>query len=187
MRVKAGVTQTGDVQSLGFVAGQGVTLSLVDSGATEEADLTASIAWQTLSKAASETRQSGTTLADDGTLVFAVAASTKYRVRGVVFFDTTAAADFKYGFAVPASPTLVRIVRVDCVSGGTPAANAVDVANVSTATLAGSGTTGGYVSFDYLLHNGTTAGNWSFQWAQGTSTAADTTVLAGSYVEYSIA
>lgn len=187
MRVKAGTTQTADVQSLGFVAGQGVTLALADTGATEEADLTLSIKWQTISKSASETRQSGATLADDTDLLFAVAASTKYRIRGTVFFDTTAAADFKYGWAIPASPTLVRIFRSDAVAGAAPAEIAVDVANVATVTLAGSGTTGGLVTFTYLLHNGSTAGNWSFQWAQGTSTAADTTVLAGSYIEYSIA
>jgi hypothetical protein len=188
MRIKAGTTQTEEAQALGFTAGQGITLALVDQGVpADEADLTISTAWQTLSKAANEARQSTDTLANDATLLFPVAASTKYRVRGRVFFDTTAAADFKYGFAVPASPTLVRIVRSDTVAGGTPAEIAVDVANVTTVTLAGTGTTGGYVAFEYLLHNGTTAGTWSFQWAQGTSTAADTTVLAGSYIEYSIA
>jgi hypothetical protein len=136
-----------------------------------------------ITKIADQNRTGTTTLADDDTLLVRVAANQQFIIRGKVFFDTIAAGDFKYGFSIPASPTLVRIRRLDCVAGGTPAFRAVDVANVATQSLAGTGTTGGYVEFVYLLHNGANAGNWAFQWAQDTSDGSNTTVRAGSYIE----
>lgn len=144
--------------------------------------------WLTLSKAADEARLSNTVLTNDTTLQFQMLASVNYRIRGKVFFDTTATADIKYALAAPASPTLVRGVRTHCIAGGTPAElAAVDVAAVGSTSLAGAGTTGGYISFDFLWQNGVNAGIWSFQWAQDTTDAANTTVRAGSYIEYAVA
>lgn len=143
--------------------------------------------WTTLSKVANETRSSSGSLASDAVMQFAMAASTNYRIRGKVFFDTSANADFKYALNAPGSPTAVRGVRSHCIAGGTPAELAVDVAAVGSTSLAGTGTTGGYVAFDFLWQNGSNAGTWSFQWAQDTSDASNTTVLAGSYLEYQIA
>lgn len=144
--------------------------------------------WTMVSKSANEARNTNTTLADDGALVFSMAASTKYRIRCRVWYDTAATPDFKYAIAGPASPTLVRIERRSCIAGGTPAnVTGLDQAAVGSTALAGAGTVAGLVSFEAIWHNGSNAGTFSFQWAQNTSNGSDTTVLAGSYLEYQIA
>jgi hypothetical protein len=141
--------------------------------------------WRTLSKAATQNVTNFATLATDDTLFFAMAASAKYRIRGVVFFDTTVAGDFKYAFTAPASPTLVRGERVDCAAGATPAARVIDTATPgSTSLTSGIASNGGFVRFDIVFHNGSNAGTFGFQWAQDTKTAdAGANVLAGSYME----
>jgi len=135
-------------------------------------------------KLADETRTANTTLTDDGELLIYLAASTKYRISGFVFFDTVAAADFKYAFTGPASPTLVRMMRTHAVAGATPTSLAMDTALPGSTTLIGTGTTGGYIQFVSLFHNGTNAGYFRFQWAQSTSDAGNTTVRSGSSFDY---
>ena len=60
----------------------------------------------------------------------------------------------------------------------------VDTAFSQSRSVIGTGgTTGGHVNGTILLQNGSNGGVVHFQWAQNTSDAADTTVLAGSYME----
>jgi hypothetical protein len=142
-------------------------------------------AWTTVPKAADEARTNNT-LADDTDLLFAMLANTKYVVRIRAWWGTAATPDFKYATAGPASPTLVRSMRkhID-PSALTTLASASSAAYIgSTAVNAGTGTTGGYVEIDTIIHNGANAGNFSFQWAQNTTDASATTLLAGSYLEY---
>ena len=143
-------------------------------------------AWTTVLKSADETITSDNTLDDDAILKFAMAANTKYTFRARIFFDTTAAADFKYRHAGPASPTLVRVHRREVIAGGTAdTTSTVDVAySAADISLAGAGTTGGYIELDGTIHNGANAGDFTFQWAQNMSDASNTTVRAGSYVEW---
>jgi hypothetical protein len=143
--------------------------------------------WTTLTKTADQAVINNATLQTDATLSFSMAASTKYRIRGVCFIDTTAAADYKYAFAGPASPTLVRFSRIDAVPGAAPAIRAIDIAMPAATSITGTGTTGGYVSFDIIFHNGANAAAFAFQWAQNTATADTGAILrAGSYMEYSV-
>lgn len=186
MRVKVGNSISESAAALDIVAGNGITLAMTEA-LIGDPNVTISAAWAMLSKAADETRTGTVALAADTTLQFAMAANTNYRIRGKVFFDTTANGDFKYDLNAPASPTLVRGARVSAIAGGTPAELAVDVAAVASTSLAGAGTTGGYVSFDFIWQNGVNAGTWSFRWAQDTSDGGNTIVRAGSYVEYSVA
>jgi hypothetical protein len=140
--------------------------------------------WTMLAKAADESTANDTTLSDDATLKFSMVANTKYRVRAVVFFDTVSAADFKYGLAGPAAPTLVRCFRVHTDAGGVPSELALDTALPATVSLTGNGSTGGYVQFEMTFHNGANAATFAFQWAQNTSNGSNTTVRAGSWMEY---
>lgn len=140
--------------------------------------------WQTVQKLADETKTANTTFANDAELKFSMLVNKKYRIRGTIWFDTTAAGDFKYQFVGPASPTLVRFERIDCVAGGTPAENVPDTAYPTNKALAGAGTTGGYIRFEAIVQNGASAGTFALQWAQNTSDAGNTTVYAGSYIEY---
>lgn len=52
--------------------------------------------WTTVVKQADETVTNSTTMQDDDALTFALAANTTYLFRAVIFFNTPAAADYKY-------------------------------------------------------------------------------------------
>lgn len=145
-------------------------------------------AWIPLQKLTTETRQSdGAALANDAELLFDVVAGKKYNIRGKIFFDTTAAADFKYRFVGPSSgPTLFRAVISHIVPGTATRVTSVETGlPTTTNSVAGGGTTMGYVEIDCIHHNDADS-TFRFQWAQNTSTAANTSVLAGSYLEYCI-
>lgn len=107
-------------------------------------------------------------------------------MRGRIFFDTNATADFKWRHVGPALPTLVRILRDWVVPGATTYAGiAVDTA-FSAADLAvlTTGTNGGWIEFDGIVHVGVAGGMFAFAWAQNTTNVGAATVRAGSYLEY---
>jgi hypothetical protein len=142
-------------------------------------------AWTTVKKAG-DTGRTNNTLANDPDLAFTMNASTKYAVRGKVFFDTNATADFKWRHVGPALPTLARINRDWIVPGTTAYAGiAVDVA-FSAADLAvlTTGTNGGLITFEGIVHVGAAGGTFAFAWAQNTTNVGAATVRAGSYLEY---
>jgi hypothetical protein len=141
--------------------------------------------WTTVRKAADTSRSANVTLAADPDLTFTMAANTRYSIRARIYFDTTAAADFKFRTSGPATPTLVRIARSHVVPGTTAMVVAVDVAySAADVALTGTGTTGGYIDIDAVIVNGATAGAFQFLWAQNTSDAGATIVRAGSYLEW---
>lgn len=136
-------------------------------------------------KPSSTSRSATTTLADDPHLLFPVVANAQYAFRFQLFFDTTAAGDFKIALNGPASPVGVRFMRQAILPGAT----AWSVVGVTTAygtgvALAGTGTTGGYCEGNGILSNGANAGNVAVQWAQNTSDPGNTTVLQGSMLWY---
>jgi len=148
------------------------------------ADVSYLSSWAVTHKKADQQKTSDSTLADDLHLKFRMEVSTIYRVRGMIFFDTAATPDFKFSFVGPASPTLVRFSRLQCIAGGTPAEIIIDQAYPAAVTLVGTGTNGGYISFEGLIQNGVNAGNFAFQWAQNTSDAGATIVRGGSFLEH---
>lgn len=141
--------------------------------------------WTVVHKTADESVTSSTTLHNDATLQIPLLASTKYAIRGEIFFNTTAAADFKWRHAGPASPTLVQVRRSWIIPGGAAYEGvAVDTA-FSTADLFIKSTAApGYISFTGIIHNGVNAGTFVIQWAQNTADPGATTVRAGSYLEW---
>jgi hypothetical protein len=141
-----------------------------------------------VSKAADQTVTNSATLTDDTALTLGtLAASTKYRIRGRIFFDTTAAGDFKFAFVFGGTVTLERWELVRTVPGAAPAEVAIGTANPGTIALTGTGTTGGWLSLDMVLHvNG--SGTFKFQFAQNSQTNdSGAIVRAGSYLEYAVA
>lgn len=131
------------------------------------------------------TRTATVTLANDPHLSFPVDAGGIYVFDFRIFFDTTAAADFKLALTGPASPTGLRFAR-GCIA---PSATAWSSVGVSTAygaglALVGTGTTGGYCEGRGILQNGANAGSVAVQWAQNTSDAGNTSVLPGSTLYY---
>lgn len=138
-------------------------------------------------KPADVTITSDDSLNEDAALQFAVAAATKYHFRFVIFFDTAAAADFKYDVNGPASPDVVSIhtrsvAPAATAYGGIATQTAFGFG--PTAITAASGTAG-VILIDGILHNGANAGTVVFRWAQNTSNGGSTIVRAGSYVEWS--
>ena len=127
------------------------------------------------------TRTATTVLADDPHMTFPVVAGGVYVFEFRIFFDTTAAGDFKFGLNGPAAPTGLRFYR-SCVAPGATALSSIGVSTAFGAGLAltGTGTTGGYCEGRGILQNGANAGNVTVQWAQNTSDAGNTSVLTGS-------
>lgn len=167
-----------EVHTLNFSSD--LTVSLDQANATATVGLVGD-PWIVVSKSSNETTQSDDTLSNDSALTFAVSASTKYAFRAVVHINTPAAADFKWSINGPAAPTLVHLHgRADDGSSNLSYFNtAFGTSNAVTST-----------STDYVLqihgivHNGANSGTVAFQWAQNTSTASDTTVYAGSHIQY---
>jgi hypothetical protein len=153
------------------------------------------IQWTTAFKAADETITSDATLSMDASLRFSAAANTKYAFEIEVWFNTATAADFKFGLDGPASPTLVY-AHVDAIPPD-DVSTTLSNSNTKHAVFKSYETTGisltsttqtaaGYVRMRGILQNGANAANCGFTWAQGTSDAGNTTVLAGSYIRYTV-
>lgn len=134
-------------------------------------------------KAADETVNASTAFQDDNHLAFAVEASKAYAVRGRLFIDTPAAADFKFQFTGPASPTLVLLKYNWIADGSFRADNAFITAFSSAAVASWAATSKAIIEFDMVIQNGANAGTVTLQWAQNAASGV-TTVYAGSYLEY---
>lgn len=139
----------------------------------------------TVRKLATTTRTNTVTLADDPELKFPMVAGGKYEYEFVVYFDTTAAGDFKIGLNGPASPAGVRFFRFAIAPGAT-AFSAVGVTTVYNGGVAitGPGTTGGFAYCRGIVFNGPTAGDLALQWAQNTLDGGNTRVLEGSVLRW---
>lgn len=143
--------------------------------------------WTLVKKTSDEARQNTTTFADDGALVYTLVANTTYWIRGRIFFDTSANADFKYQINWTQTPQLFRS-RGSFVPPITSQANTSELAyaeqTTSSHAVTGPGTNGGFVMLDILVTSHATLSSvLSFQWAQNTSDFGFTTVLKGSHLE----
>lgn len=139
--------------------------------------------WTTTKKIADETRVSTTALVNDAALTSVLLANSSYVIRGEVFYDCNATPDFKYGLAFTVAPTRIRASRSQVIAGATAFSGiAVDATVPTNVPLAGTGTSG-WVQFSCVVSIGALPSTVSFQWAQNTSSALATTVLAGSYLE----
>lgn len=157
--------------------------------ATTLADLQSQIGasgWTTVTKTTDETINTDTTVTADSALLFAVAANTKYRFRVLAFFSTGATPGFKFSILGPSTPTLFK-ARNQFGNDSTGLNNsAVTTSYYSGVAVVGAGGGGGFALVEAVLHNGANAGNIEFGWAQNTSDAGSTTVLAGSFIEYKV-
>jgi hypothetical protein len=130
--------------------------------------------WTVVPKLSNETLTTNTTLQDDNELFFPVEANKIYVAQLQIFLNTPLAADFKFTFTGPASPTLVRYGNIGYAIHktvfGTVIVNASSDVNLGVTTL-------------LLLQNGNNAGTVQFQWAQNSSSGT-TTVYAGSILSY---
>lgn len=137
-------------------------------------------------KLAGTTRNANTTLSDDPDLTFPVYPGEAYLFRGVVWFTTTANADFKFTLNGPASPASVIIKRHVVLPGATAYSNIGITTAFGGAGIAatGTGAGNGIVEFHGGVTVGAAAGAVAFAWAQNTSDAGPTTVFRGSFLEW---
>jgi hypothetical protein len=141
--------------------------------------------WKTVVKKQETSRINDAVMSDDPDLRFLMQENRRYVFRGVIFFDTAATPDFKYGFAGPNTPPLLRIHR----SAFAPSASGYSVVGTDAflppeLVVGGSGSNGGVVYIDGIITNGPSAGDLVFRWAQNTAHPSATIVRAGSRLEY---
>jgi hypothetical protein len=145
----------------------------------------------------SDTIQSNTTLTDDDELSVALDASTTYFIDMMLIGNSGGTPGFKMAFVYTGTLSFAALTE-GAVNASLPSTSGAGDAlgpcchlggsNLTTPTVrsrGGSGTAntteGGHIR-GVIVTNA--SGNLKFQWAQVTSTASNTTALAGSYIAY---
>jgi len=124
-----------------------------------------------------------TTLVNDPELLFAVGASDIWEITVLLRVTTTAAADFKWLFTLPASGTAraTDSYAIGITSSTQKLTFAYDAVAAQT-VLIGSDATDFWYLIWLIYVGGGTAGNVQLQWAQYAAEATDTKVLANSFI-----
>lgn len=142
---------------------------------------------QVAKKTTTTTRTANNTPAADPALVITdLDASSTYLFHTVAFFDTTAAADFKVMMTFDGASS-VRCVRKSVAAGATAFVVSTDLTAGSsspTMSITGTGTNGGMVDVWCMAVFGASTPQATFVWSQDTSDAGNTSVLAGSFIEF---
>ncbi len=140
-----------------------------------------------LSQAADQVVTNQATLQDSNTFTVSMTSGVKYRIRGKIWFETTATGDFKFGFSQPTSSFLRSYVLALAAGASFPAEGPIATTLTTSTSLTATGGTGGFIEFDVLFYASSTA-SFKFQFAQNTQTNdAGAIVKAGSYLEWSVA
>ena len=128
------------------------------------------------SKASSETVNGSSTLQNDDDLVVAVGTNQIWEMFLWARYTSGTTPDIKFAWTIPASAVMWRVAFRKSTTYGW-----VDPTNDSTAIVAdGDGATEREYLERVFVTTAGTAGNVQLQWAQNTSDASDTIVLAGS-------
>lgn len=139
-------------------------------------------------KTAAEIVNNSNTPQNDDELTVPVAASTLYKLNGLIIFTSGATPDFRFTWSLPAGATHSTNTRIYSRSLAAPS-QMVDTRTFITGNSGadGLGTTlssqGQIVElFGYILTS-VTAGNAVLQWSQNTTNLSDTTVHPNSFIE----
>lgn len=138
-------------------------------------------------KAANESVTSSTTLQDDDELFVTVEADSIYVVHAVFLYDASTAGDLKFTFTAPSGATfqwnssVAALATTGATSPGTTNFAGSDIGTNYGAGGAGAGTTLSAVTSGVLVTS-STAGAFRVQFAQFTSDATATRMLAGSFL-----
>jgi hypothetical protein len=134
-------------------------------------------------KGSNQSVTSSTTLADDDDLAVGLGGAGVYELDMIVFATAASTTpDMKWTFTMPsASSQLIAAITANTASATTQESWASDtIGDVRTAQPL---TTDTYaIRIHGYIVNGSSDGNLHFQWAQNTSSADYTRVLAGSYI-----
>lgn len=138
---------------------------------------------QFVRKAASEPRDTTTTLADDAELLLPVGANETHTFESLILYTSNTAGDIKAAFTGPSGST------VACNFFGPDAGIAVFDINAQVTRTSGTASGHGGDGTSRVLwargiiRTGATAGNLALQWAQLASNGAATSVLLDSFLE----
>jgi len=168
-----------------FYAGQEPTaaqLQQLSDAITGDETIKVKAADQTVSNATS-----GATLVNDDTLYAAVAASTTYAVKAIIFYAAGTTPDMKITFTWPSGATMpwgltgyTTALAYQAVAFSAPASG-------TTFSVGGNGTSNDLLLIiEGTLTVSTTAGTLQFQFAQNTADATTTTVRAGSRLHLTV-
>ncbi|MEQ1519714.1 MAG: hypothetical protein ABL936_00415 [Aestuariivirga sp.] len=144
--------------------------------------------WTSVFKTADQSRTNTTTLADDSTLVFTALASGIYTIRAKIFGSADAAPDVKFSLVGPsASGRSSQISVLNGEGGPTSEAETITASTtyISSTSILIAGVNRSFViDISATITVGGSGGTVAFQWAQVTSSANNTTIGLGSYIEY---
>lgn len=131
-------------------------------------------------KRADETVNNSSTLQNDDDLVIAIEANETWRFEAMILFNSAATPDIKVGFALPPGAT-VSWIDLSRVTSDTPEMNEPVTTSGAVARNSGTGADSVLVLYGIVV-NGGSAGDVRVQWAQSSTNASDTKVLATSYL-----
>lgn len=159
-----------------ILAGQRITAALLTS-------MQAQIAYKTTSTS----RASTTTIASDPDLQLPVAANAVYSLEGLLVYNGgNVSDDLRMGWAAPSGASMTWVATGQNTSATTGVGTVITDAQDLTSTAYSLGTIanarGMTAMLRGLLITSSTAGNLVLQWAQFTSSATATSMLAGSHI-----
>jgi hypothetical protein len=170
-----------------LAAGTSITSQLIADSAT-----TTGLAWipHIVRRTANSSAKQNNTLANDDTLLWAVAANEIWFFEAYLIataINTTM--DIKFGWSVPASTTMSWGMQASGIASGGTGYGTPVVANAPVAILTAAGTlssgtfagTAGY-SLAGVVVVSSTAGNVNLQWAQDTTNANDLILNTNSFL-----
>jgi hypothetical protein len=127
-----------------------------------------------------QTVNNSTVMRLDETLVWDLLAGAVYSLAATVMYLTTDAPDIKLGWFTPADSFMLW--NGSGISGASVHTNFANAAPLGASVFGGSdGTTARVARVTGTVVMGDTDGEMGLAWAQNVATAADTTVLAGSF------
>ena len=119
--------------------------------------------WLDVVKATDENRTSTTSLADDGAMLFPMAANSNYYIDMFINIYVRANPDFKYAISVPAGGFFRAMQRI--VAQHTTITQDIITSVPGTTALTTTVDNYGFIRITGPYANGANAGNWAFQWA----------------------
>lgn len=131
-------------------------------------------------KSSDQTVNNSSTLVNDDTLVWALAANKNYRLWMHAFIDTHVSADFKFTVTGPTDCEIHLTMNRNYGAGGSYDWSGLNVLGTSTTMGTPTDTASNWYLFGTIM-NSSNAGNLQFQWAQDAAYSHDTKMHNGSW------
>ena len=139
----------------------------------------------TAKKAANETINNSVVGVWDDSLYFTMLPNKRYSIHGAMFVYSNAAADFIVAFHHPAGTGNVVVFKsVSFDVGSATPVHDISIGSSIGVTINGAASGIGVIRFDALLIPIVAGGTFRTGWGQVTADPSNTTVYAGSYMDY---